>query len=108
MILSGCQINLKIRLQNERKRQKVSFRELKLSNTPELYAGEWPKQYANGPDVMSKSKKTQERYQLQNKDQTSLNGHFRFTSTKSAATVNDTILQPMATDNQHATPTRVR
>ena len=56
---------------------------------------------------MNKSKRTQEHYQLQNKDKTSLNGHFRFTSTKSAATVNDTILQPMATDNQHATPTRV-
>jgi hypothetical protein len=28
-----------------------------------MYAGEWLKQYAKGPDVMSKSKKTQERYQ---------------------------------------------
>ena len=54
--------------------------------------------------VMGKSKRTQEHYQMQNKDQTSLTGHFGFTSTKSAATVNDTILQPMVTDNQHATP----
>jgi hypothetical protein len=34
---------------------------------------------------MSKSKRTQERYRKQNKDQTSLTGHFGFTSTKSAA-----------------------
>ena len=47
---------LKIRLQSKRRRQRVRFRELKLSNTPEFYAGEQPKQYAKGPDVMRKSK----------------------------------------------------
>src|ERR1700720_4308167 len=108
MILSGCQRNLEIRLQSERRRQKVTFKELKLSNTPEFYAGGWPKQYAKGPDVMSKSKRTQECYRTQNKDQTSLTGRFGFTSTKSAATVNDAVLQPMVTDNQCATPARAR
>ena len=55
---------------------------------------------------MSKSKRTQEHYQTQNKDQTSFTGHFGFTSTKSAVTVNDAVLQPMVTDNQHAARAR--
>ena len=67
----------------------MNFREPKLNNTPDFYAGERPKQYAKGPDVMSKSKRTQERYQKQNKDQASLTSCFGFTSTKSAATVNE-------------------
>ena len=36
---------------------------------------------------MSKSKRTQERYRKQNKDQTSLTTHFGFTITKSASAV---------------------
>ena len=46
---------------------------------------------------MSKSKRTQERYRKQNKNQASLTSHFGFTSTKSAATVNDAISQPKVT-----------
>jgi hypothetical protein len=52
---------------------------------------------------MSKSKRTQERYQKQNKDQTSLTGHFGFMSTKSAATVKDPFSQALGTDNLSAT-----
>ena len=46
---------------------------------------------------MSKSKRTQERYRKQNKNQASLTSHFGFTSTKSAATVNDAVSQPKVT-----------
>ena len=42
---------------------------------------------------MSKSKRTQERYQKQNKDQTSLTARFGFMSTKSAAAVKDSFSQ---------------
>ncbi|KAM6493443.1 hypothetical protein JOM56_011577 [Amanita muscaria] len=59
--------------------------------------GERPKQYAKGPDVMSKSKRTQERYRKQNKDQTSLT-RFGF-SIKSAV---NTISHPIVTNNNAA------
>jgi hypothetical protein len=68
-----------------------------------MYAGERLKQYAKGPDVMSKSKRTQEHYQKQNKDQTSLTGGSGFTSTKSGATVKDSFSQALGTDNLSAT-----
>src|ERR1700722_3972941 len=54
---------------------------------------------------MGKSKRTQERYRKQNKDQASLTSHFGFTSTKSAATVNDTVSQPIVTAPRITTTT---
>lgn len=52
---------------------------------------------------MSKSKRTQERYRKQNKDQTSLTARFGFTSTKSAAAVKDSFSQAPGTNNFSAT-----
>lgn len=43
--------------------------------------GERPKTYAKGPDTQSKSKRTQDHYKKQNRDQTSLTGLFGFTRT---------------------------
>jgi hypothetical protein len=68
-----------------------------LRKTPDFHAGERPKQYAKGPDVMSKSKRTQERYRKQNKDQTSLTC-LGF-SIKSAV---DTISHPIIANNNTA------
>jgi hypothetical protein len=53
---------LKNKAEKRKEKAKGELRELKWSHTPEFYAGERPKQYAKGPDVMSKSKRTQERY----------------------------------------------
>jgi hypothetical protein len=71
---------LKNKAAKQKEKAKVSFKELELSNTPNFYAGEWPKQYEKGFDVMSKSKRTQECSRKQNKDQTSLTSCFVFTS----------------------------
>ena len=60
-------------------------------STHQIYTGKRPKQYAKGPDVMNKSKRTQERYRKQNKDQTSLTGHFGFTRVMVSPTGADTL-----------------
>ena len=63
--------------------------------------GKQPKHYAKGPDVMSKSKRSQEHYQKQNKDQTSLTSHFGFTSTKSVkASVMTLMPTPLASGSR--------
>jgi hypothetical protein len=78
--------------------------EHRLDTHLETLTGERPKTYAKGPDTQSKSKRTQERYKKQNRDQTSLTGLFGFTRTPASPSIHTPSVQVPLTNIEHIAP----